>query len=88
MGVQYNALVANTPPQVVPPGVSWALFKARLGSAGLLCNRCSMDSEETVVADQDQAATMVAEPKKKDEKKKREVPRYHVRALGQRCAHV
>ena len=37
-----------------------------------------MDSEETVVADQDQAATMVAEPKKKDERKKREVPRYHV----------
>jgi ATP-dependent Clp protease adaptor protein ClpS len=37
-----------------------------------------MDSEETVVADQDQAPTMVAEPKKKDERKKREVPRYHV----------
>ena len=37
-----------------------------------------MDSEETVVADEEQAPTMVAEPKKKTERKKREVPRYHV----------
>jgi ATP-dependent Clp protease adaptor protein ClpS len=37
-----------------------------------------MDSEETVVADEDQAPTMVAEPKKKTERKKREVPRYNV----------
>ena len=37
-----------------------------------------MDSEETVVADEEQAATMVAEPKKKTERKKREVPRYNV----------
>ena len=37
-----------------------------------------MDSEETVVAEDSQAATMVAEPKKKADKKKREVPRYHV----------
>ena len=37
-----------------------------------------MDCEETVVAEDNQAPTMVAEPKKKDERKKREVPRYHV----------
>jgi ATP-dependent Clp protease adaptor protein ClpS len=37
-----------------------------------------MDSEETVVAEKEQAPTMVAEPKKKSERKKREVPRYHV----------
>jgi ATP-dependent Clp protease adaptor protein ClpS len=37
-----------------------------------------MDSEETVVAKEEQTPTMVAEPKKKDERKKREVPRYHV----------
>jgi len=37
-----------------------------------------MDSEETVVADEEQVATMVAEPKKAAERKKREVPRYHV----------
>jgi ATP-dependent Clp protease adaptor protein ClpS len=37
-----------------------------------------MDSDETVVADEEQAATMVAEPKPKTERKKREVPRYNV----------
>jgi ATP-dependent Clp protease adaptor protein ClpS len=37
-----------------------------------------MDADETVVADDDQAATMVAEPKEKGERKKREVPRYNV----------
>lgn len=38
-----------------------------------------MDQDETVVAEDDQAAaTMVAEPKEKAERKKREVPRYHV----------
>ena len=38
-----------------------------------------MDSEEeTVVADEEQAPTMVAEPKEKKERKKREVPRYNV----------
>ncbi len=37
-----------------------------------------MDSEETVVADDNQAPTMVAEPKTKTERKKREVPRYNV----------
>src|SRR3954447_19809697 len=37
-----------------------------------------MDSEETVVAEEEQAPTMVAEPKEKAERKKREVPRYHV----------
>ena len=37
-----------------------------------------MDSEETVVAEEEQAPTMVAEPKKKAERKQREVPRYHV----------
>ena len=37
-----------------------------------------MDSEETVVAEEEQAPTMVAEPKTKTERKKREVPRYHV----------
>ena len=37
-----------------------------------------MDSEETVVAEEDQAPTMVAVPKKKTERKQREVPRYHV----------
>ncbi len=38
-----------------------------------------MDADETVVAEpEDEAATMVAEPKAKKEKKEREVPRYHV----------
>ena len=37
-----------------------------------------MDSDETVVAEDQQAPTMVAEPKEKTERKKREVPRYHV----------
>ncbi len=37
-----------------------------------------MDSEDTVVADEGQAPTMVAEPKPKTERKKREVPRYNV----------
>jgi ATP-dependent Clp protease adaptor protein ClpS len=37
-----------------------------------------MDADETVVAEDEQAATMVAEPKEKTERKKREVPRYHV----------
>jgi ATP-dependent Clp protease adaptor protein ClpS len=38
-----------------------------------------MDADETVVDEQeDQAATMVAEPESKTEKKRREVPRYHV----------
>jgi len=37
-----------------------------------------MDSEETAVADEEQAPTMVAEPKAKTERKKREVPRYNV----------
>ena len=37
-----------------------------------------MDTEETVVAEDSQAATMVAEPKKKPDQKQREVPRYHV----------
>jgi len=37
-----------------------------------------MDPDETVVAEDDQAATMVAEPKKKRERKEREVPRYDV----------
>jgi ATP-dependent Clp protease adaptor protein ClpS len=37
-----------------------------------------MDSEETVVADEDLSATMVAEPKTKAERRKREVPRYNV----------
>jgi ATP-dependent Clp protease adaptor protein ClpS len=38
----------------------------------------AMDSDETVVAEDEQAPTMVAEPKKKAGQKKREVPRYHV----------
>src|SRR6476646_954778 len=38
----------------------------------------AMDSDETVVAEEEQAPTMVAEPKKKAERKEREVPRYHV----------
>jgi ATP-dependent Clp protease adaptor protein ClpS len=38
-----------------------------------------MDADETVVDEQeDGAATMVAEPKEQMEKKRREVPRYHV----------
>lgn len=37
-----------------------------------------MDSDETVVAEEEQAPTMVAQPKKKAQPKKREVPRYHV----------
>ena len=38
-----------------------------------------MDADETVVAEpEDQAATMVAEPKSKSEKKPREVPKYNV----------
>lgn len=37
-----------------------------------------MDPEETVVAEDNETPTMVAEPQKKDERKKREVPRYHV----------
>jgi ATP-dependent Clp protease adaptor protein ClpS len=37
-----------------------------------------MDAEETVVADEDLAGTMVAEPKTKAERKQREVPRYNV----------
>jgi ATP-dependent Clp protease adaptor protein ClpS len=37
-----------------------------------------MDSEETVVAEEEQAPTMVAKPKKKANQKPREVPRYHV----------
>lgn len=38
-----------------------------------------MDDDETVLADEEsEAATMVAEPKKKDERKQREVPRYNV----------
>ncbi len=37
-----------------------------------------MDSEETVVAEEEQAPTMVAEPKKKANQKPREVPRYNV----------
>lgn len=37
-----------------------------------------MDADETVVADENQTATMVAEPKKKAEREKREVPRYNV----------
>jgi ATP-dependent Clp protease adaptor protein ClpS len=36
-----------------------------------------MDPNETVV-DEEQTATMVAEPKKKNDKKPREVPRFHV----------
>ncbi len=36
-----------------------------------------MDADETAVAEQ-QTASMVAEPKAKPDKKKREVPRYHV----------
>ena len=49
-----------------------------LGSADLpVCN--IMDADETVLAEEEaEAATMVAEPKKKDERKKREVPRYNV----------
>jgi ATP-dependent Clp protease adaptor protein ClpS len=38
----------------------------------------AMDSDETVVAEDEQAPTMVAEPKKKADRKKREVPRFHV----------
>src|SRR4051795_162183 len=38
----------------------------------------AMDSEETVVAEEEQAPTMVAEPKKKADRKNREVPRYNV----------
>lgn len=38
-----------------------------------------MDADETVVADdQNGSATMVAEPKKKQERKRREVPKYNV----------
>jgi ATP-dependent Clp protease adaptor protein ClpS len=38
-----------------------------------------MDADETVVDEQgDGSATMVAEPKEQTEKKRREVPRYHV----------
>jgi ATP-dependent Clp protease adaptor protein ClpS len=38
-----------------------------------------MDADETVVAEpEDQAATMVAEPKSKADKKPREVPKYNV----------
>jgi ATP-dependent Clp protease adaptor protein ClpS len=37
-----------------------------------------MDSEETVVIEEEQAPTMVAKPKKKSEQKPREVPRFHV----------
>lgn len=37
-----------------------------------------MDDEETVVAEEEPAATMVAEPKEKTERKRREVPRYNV----------
>ena len=37
-----------------------------------------MDADETVVADGIRRATMVAEPKAKPDRKKREVPRYHV----------
>ncbi|MCI0366625.1 MAG: ATP-dependent Clp protease adaptor ClpS [Phycisphaerales bacterium] len=37
-----------------------------------------MDSQETVTSDEGEMATMVAEPKTKAERKKREVPRYNV----------
>ncbi len=37
-----------------------------------------MDSEETVVIEEEQAPTMVAKPKKKADQKPREVPRFHV----------
>jgi ATP-dependent Clp protease adaptor protein ClpS len=37
-----------------------------------------MDSDDTVVLDEEQMATMVVEPKKSAEKKKREVPKYNV----------
>jgi ATP-dependent Clp protease adaptor protein ClpS len=37
-----------------------------------------MDSDETVVAEDEQAATMVAKPKEKKDRQKREVPRYNV----------
>jgi ATP-dependent Clp protease adaptor protein ClpS len=37
-----------------------------------------MDSDDTVVLDDEQVATMVAAPKKSAEKKKREVPKYNV----------
>jgi ATP-dependent Clp protease adaptor protein ClpS len=49
-----------------------------LGSADLQRTGVAMDSEETVVAEEEQAPTMVAEPKKKAERKEREVPRFHV----------
>jgi ATP-dependent Clp protease adaptor protein ClpS len=37
-----------------------------------------MDADETVVAEEQAAPTMVAEPKKKADRKKREVPKYNV----------
>ena len=37
-----------------------------------------MDADETVVAEGSGVGTMVAEPKAKPDRKKREVPRYHV----------
>jgi ATP-dependent Clp protease adaptor protein ClpS len=37
-----------------------------------------MDSEDTVVAEEEQAPTMVAAPKKKPDQKPREVPKYNV----------
>jgi ATP-dependent Clp protease adaptor protein ClpS len=49
-----------------------------LGSADLPSSDI-MDADETVLADDEaEAATMVAEPKTKNERKKREVPRYNV----------
>ncbi len=37
-----------------------------------------MDSDDTVVVEDEAIATMVAEPKRSTEKKKREVPKYNV----------
>ncbi|MFO0789956.1 MAG: ATP-dependent Clp protease adaptor ClpS [Pirellulales bacterium] len=37
-----------------------------------------MDADETVVADDEQVGTMVAEPEKKKDERKREVPKYNV----------
>jgi ATP-dependent Clp protease adaptor protein ClpS len=76
MGVQYNALEAVSPPQ--PAGPIKRNSRPQACQPRLNGGHHAMESDETVVVEPDEAATMVAQPKKERKRKEREVPRYNV----------